>query len=510
MLILYLFRRAEPTGKSSPKCVMWFHRLSAFDRTMTLAALVLIGLTGLLLLRGERVGVAAEDITPPVDATGVSVRTPIEVAFDQAIVQENDQSSRADEAVAFTLSPPVSGTLRLTGSRLTFEPQTALQPNTIYTATIGAGLQGRRGQQLLEPIVWRFQTAHSHIIYAALDEQHREQLFQLAVDEDTFAALADAATITDTVATPQQVTDSPLGVWDFAVAPDGSQVVYTVLNENSASDLWLWRRDRADPEYLLACLEAACSSPAWSPGGDLLAFTRRSAATLTTTGGLSPPRVWLLDVDTGETAQLFPDGQTLGFSPLWSASGEWLSYLAPDLNGVGLYSVEDGREHFIETGAGEAGAWHPQENVLLVSILQPHDDQYRMHLYRAEADAEVLEPTTMRNLSGADAAVDDSSPAWSPDGAWIAFRRQELTGERATLGKHLWVMQADGSAARPLTGAAEYDHGQPVWSPDGRYLLYHRFPLKGPDIVLSIWLLDVETGAARELVRPGQRPRWLP
>jgi Tol biopolymer transport system component len=306
------------------------------------------------------------------------------------------------------------------------------------------------------------------------------------------------------------LTDAPGGVWDFSVSPDGDQIAYTVLSENSTSDLWLLRRSGAGPEYLLDCPEAACNSPAWSPDGRFLALTRRSAGTLSTTGGLSPPRIWLINMETGETAQLFPDGQTLGFNPLWSASGQWISYLSPDLNGVGLYNVNDGRQRFIETGTGELGIWHPQADLLLVSILRQSGDQYRMHLYRADplnADSGI---DSMINLSGEDAAVDDSSPAWSPDGAWIAFRRKELEGERASLGKQLWVMRADGSAARPLTIAPEFDHGQPVWSPDGRYLLYHRFPLKGPNIVLSIWLLDVETGAARELVSPGQRPLWLP
>ena len=50
----------------------------------------------------------------------------------------------------------------------------------------------------------------------------------------------------------------------------------------------------------------------------------------------------------------------------------------------------------------------------------------------------------------------------------------------------------------------------PAWSPDGRCLLFQRYPLEKPNPRPGIWLLNVETGELQEVVTPGQWPTWLP
>jgi TolB protein len=138
-------------------------------------------------------------------------------------------------------------------------------------------------------------------------------------------------------------------------------------------------------------------------------------------------------------------------------------------------------------------------------VLRQLGEQYVVHLLLID-----VKTNEQRNLSGEQNLVDDGSPAWSPDGTQIAFRRKELEGATATLGKQLWLMRGDGSDARALTADPAFDHGQPVWSPDGRYLLFHKLPLKGPNITLSVWVMDMQNGEQWEVVRPGQRPVWMP
>jgi Tol biopolymer transport system component len=96
-----------------------------------------------------------------------------------------------------------------------------------------------------------------------------------------------------------------------------------------------------------------------------------------------------------------------------------------------------------------------------------------VHLvYRRNADATTdhadlwtlgLTARGAANLTG-DTSLDNWSPAWSPDGARIAFAS---TRDGGTLS--LWTMGPDGSDLRRVTtGHGEY----PDWSPDGRRIVY--------------------------------------
>jgi dipeptidyl aminopeptidase/acylaminoacyl peptidase len=81
------------------------------------------------------------------------------------------------------------------------------------------------------------------------------------------------------------------------------------------------------------------------------------------------------------------------------------------------------------------------------------------------AQARPLAPADLFALAYA------SDPQVSADGQWVAYVRQ--WSDPATDRRHsnIWVVKADGSDHRPLTGGAFTEHS-PRWSPDGTRLLY--------------------------------------
>lgn len=450
-------------------------------------ATILLALA-VIILRGDRLQLMPLQLNPAPATNNASTRTFIQIQFDQPLAAlPND--------IQLQLEPAVDGVLTLDDDRLTFTPTTALTRHTTYQVELSGALRGKQGGRLRTPLTWEFSTGGPQVVYTAVDHEGFERLW-------ITDALIDRSE--KEMATPQQLTRGPLNVWDFSIAPMGGQILYSMLKEDGASDLWRIQPGDAEPTLFVPCPNAVCSSSAWSPDGRLLAYARRNAGQFGAAVA-SPPRLWLFDPASGESVPLFNDNQTLAFEPSWSANGEWISYVSPNDGGVGVVHLNSGETQFFATISGETASWHPAETRFVYTLFQQQDEQFVAHLIQVDP---VHGGT--QNLSGESALVEDGTPAWSPDGAWLALRRKVLTGPDATPGKQIWRMRADGSSAEALTNDPGADHSAPHWSPDGRYLLFHKLPLKGPAITLSVWLLDVKTGESWQVAEPGQRPQWMP
>jgi eukaryotic-like serine/threonine-protein kinase len=105
----------------------------------------------------------------------------------------------------------------------------------------------------------------------------------------------------------------------------------------------------------------------------------------------------------------------------------------------------------------------------------------------------------------ADSSVDDSQPAFSPDGEHIAFRSEREGGG-------IFVMDSTGESVRRLT-----DFGYtPGWSPDGKEIVVSTDTFIYPtDLAGSggrLKAIDVRTGTSRDVTTEGNAhgPRWSP
>lgn len=92
-------------------------------------------------------------------------------------------------------------------------------------------------------------------------------------------------------------------------------------------------------------------------------------------------------------------------------------------------------------------------------------------------------------------------PVPSPDGKWVAFEQTDVDLSANTKKAHLWIVPADGGAARRLNPGSENAESRPRFSPDGKALL---FSAKVGDST-QVWVtpFDAEAGkldgAARQL-----------
>jgi TolB protein len=95
-----------------------------------------------------------------------------------------------------------------------------------------------------------------------------------------------------------------------------------------------------------------------------------------------------------------------------------------------------------------------------------------------------------------------SEPDWSPDGTRIAFLSTEGGGGT----EEIWVMNADGSAAMPLTTAGQ--NQQPAWSPNGRRIAFQSERTGG----LQVFIMNADGSAQTQLTTVGRNavPSWSP
>lgn len=310
----------------------------------------------------------------------------------------------------------------------------------------------------------------------------------------------------------RQLTDRPLGVWDYAVHPQGEGIVYSALREDGGSDLWRMERDGSAQRLLLACPAAACMNPAWSPDGLQLAYERRGLAHDGPDLDPEASRIWLLDWKTAKTQPLFDYDVPL-HSPVWSptppeeGSGERLAYLSPLLPGVEVYDLRSGELWQFGNEWGAAPTWSPDGSSLVMPEMVFAGEALAVRLFRVDLRAEEA-----LDISGED-LVKDASPAWSPDGEWLAFGRQFLEQERWTPGRQIWLTRPDGSEARELVHEAAADHFAFAWRPDGGALAYLRDDLsKGPQPApdISLWIFDLASSKSLFVADDAVQPRWLP
>ena len=108
--------------------------------------------------------------------------------------------------------------------------------------------------------------------------------------------------------------------------------------------------------------------------------------------------------------------------------------------------------------------------------------------------------------------VDDLNPAWSPDGAKIAFTRDKVDGTCTSAKcRAVFVMNADGSNVVQLTSFQAYleDVG-PAWAPGGQTILFSTDRPTNSD--RRIFSAPVAGGPTQDLVHSGFDigPDWKP
>ena len=153
-------------------------------------------------------------------------------------------------------------------------------------------------------------------------------------------------------------------------------------------------------------------------------------------------------------------------------------------------------------GGGTSGALTLTEASMIQLAVSPDQETILLNLFGIfwslpAAGGRATQLTDLLN--------DPAYPSWSPRGDRVAF--QSYMGGTF----HIWTMRPDGSERRQLTTGG-WDDREPAYSPDGSQIAFASDRGGGS---YNVWVLDVNSGAMRQLTRAGAgvsnyQPAWSP
>jgi TolB protein len=281
-----------------------------------------------------------------------------------------------------------------------------------------------------------------------------------------------------------QVTHPPVGITDRNpdVSPDGLRIVFQRSGE-TMDDIFVVNTDGSGLRQLTntAHPEGNCGpggecnlSPAWSPDGKRIVFSRVSGPVvddLVETVALfvmradgsharqltqrHPPATGATGED--EEPQFSPDGTKLLFQRRNVRT-------ARPVDGVAIWTLNlrTGREHRVtpyRLQAGDTPDWSPGgRRILFHDNLDRPDES--ANLYTIRYDGSHLTQLTFAD----DGVTRYLGASYSPDGKWIAFGRRPATGGPDANAADVFVMRTNGTHIRPVTETVLYD-SYPDWGP---------------------------------------------
>lgn len=378
-----------------------------------------------------------------------------------------------------------------------------------------------------------------------------------------------------------QLTSDGQGNFEPAWSPDGELIAYSSIQRGG---IWVVPALGGAPRRITDF----GASPAWSPDGSSLVFQTKMGGVRSQSTVHAPCQLWRVDLEAGTPEPLTQLDEPLGphASPTFSPNGKLVAFQAivgdpaKGEDGLWLVSVEDGLVAGLETPCtpydpvfspagelyficrGDQGIW--KIDLMTGAAVKPAQQVERLtgpaarhldvgpqgqlaisryslnsNIWSLPLSKDTFLPTGPPVALTGDNNLRNTPLAFTLDGSHIAYQVN-----RAGSTMELWTMNATGTDQQALAQAKELSSGRVTWLAGGRELAYQsegswvKFDVEtqrqeviveiderwndpqlspngelltystSTDGIENVWILDIETGASRQLTFDPEFAGW--
>lgn len=270
--------------------------------------------------------------------------------------------------------------------------------------------------------------------------------------------------------------------------------IYFISNRTGFKELWVMDYDGSNQRQLTH-LNSIALSPAVSPDGTRVAFVSWARG---------KTDIAMFSTELGRVVS-FPRWPGTNSAPAWSPDGTKLAFSSsmpgdPEIYIVDASGNSQPRRVTAYHGPDTQPVWNPKTGaqIIWVSGRGGSADHSIPQLYEMDQDG-----TNVQKLTDGGYAV---SPAWSPNGMFIAFSWDRHYGPGAPGAPDIYAMDAaNPSKWIQLThNAGRNDY--PTWAADGRHIAYQSKQGRCE----QIWSMLGDGSKARQLTHQGcnTQPSW--